>query len=699
MTVEVRRRLTALGAVLLAVVAASTARADKIAFQGQFDASGRRIMVQSEVGRNAVVLPLPPGAQGDMITPALSRDGTAIAFAARTKDGTYQLFVWQLGKDNKPQGNAQPVTTGPGNNEQPTWSPDGSKLAYAHAAGKEYGLFVISVVGGPPTKIADLSVNFRNACPDWSPDGARVVYNVDTALWLAPTDGSGASKLREDGYYPSWSPDGKAIAFFLRKPAPALAVLDLGTSQTRTLVTGMEGYGETTWSPWGDRIAFKAARAGGKAGSHWLVQADGTRLRPLASKGTAHAYFSWSAQPAEVAVPTVVRPQGPIAIVSPPEESKVRGFVDVTAAKQDAGGYVLFQVDELFQWATASPYKFRWDTRNVPDGPHRVTAVAFDDGSNEQGAVTVAVQVRNAIDTASLPSDGVSLACRYIPQESWSYRIIARGKLGEPGEVLLPENRGLVGELRAVVSYVVDQAQSGGTGAILSARAPSATLSRGGGNERVPEASRPERLLANSVGALAPEGVRPGAARFGGFAVFTTLPAFKVRVGDTWRGDLGLLAELGYRQPVSVSASHTVVGLQWEGEQEAVKIKSSYALPALAIPQSGLVLQNVTGERTSWFAYKTHKLIRVEDIITGEVKQELPPLTAPAAGAAPALGAPAPPAVSAIGGVFGRGRRDEAEAPAAAAPPPPATAAAPAAPQPPTPIVKYTFTLTMERAS
>ena len=689
-----RWRLGVTAALVLA--AAAAARADKIAYQGQFDAGGRRVLVMTESGKSPVVLPNPPGVAGDMITPALSREGQRVAFAAKS-GGNYKLFVWEIGKDNKPVGAPRPLTSGEGNDEQPTWSLDGQRVAFVRSEGNAYGLYVLDLAPeAKPVKVAVLSVNFRNACPDWSPDGARLVYNMDEDLWVAASDGSGAQQLRTDGYYPSWSPEGKYIAFFAKKPAPALMKMNTDSGQASKLVGGVEGFGETAWSPWGSRIAFKASKVGGKPGVLWVVEADGTKVRPLQAKGVAHAYLSWSAEPAAVTAgppppPVVAAPQGPIAILSPEDSKLVRGKVEVVAAKKAAGGYVALLVDDSFEEARIEPYRFTWDARYLGDGPHTLTAIAFDEDTQQEGQQTITVQVRNSLEATAIPAQGVPLAMRF-KQEAWSYQVSATGRAGEPGEVLLPENQALVGELRATFTDIVDEATNGGQNAVVTARANMATLSRPSGPERLPEVARPLRLKMDARGTVTPESL--GGERFAPFELHTELPTFPVKIGDTWSSNLVVMADLAKRQPVQVLANHTVDGFQWEGEQEAVRIKSSYALPSLELPGTGITLSNVQGQRTTYFAYKTMKLLRVEDQLSADLRQEMPAGTlTPGAPGAPGVGAPV--AISRFNLSFGGGRNRGQDQPA---PPPEAIPAAPAPPQePPTPQVRYTFGLQMVR--
>jgi len=685
--------------------AGAAAHADRVAYQGQFGPTGRGILISTETGAKAEVLPAPPGAQGDLLTPALSRDGRMVAFSAR-KGENFHIFVWELGPDNKPTGNARQLTDAAANDEQPVWSPDGSLLAFVRASEKEgYGLYTVPTAGGEPTRLAGLTHNFRNACPDWSPNGTRLVYNVDDALWVMAADGSGAQKVRDDGYYPCWGKDSKTIYFFAKKPKPALMAMDADSRKTRVLLTGVEGFGEVTTSPSGDRILFKAAKVGGKPGNHWIVQADGSRLRPLKSAGTAHAYLSWSFSPQAASPPVVVaKPEGPVSIISPQNGVQgLRGFVEVVATKQRSEGYVSFSVDGVFQTATVAPYKFRWDTRSVMDGEHVLAATAFDMDALQEGVSTVRVSVRNAIDPSTLGPEGISLALRFKPGETLAYRMEAEGKAGAPGEVLTAENGRLNGLMKTIFEWKVERAAGDGGVAELTGTTRSISLTRATGEERVPESARAMRLQANAEGLVQAINVREGTSRFGVFELCTGLPGRKVRVGDTWQAPMTIIADLASRQPVTVTGNHVLQSLQWDGDMETAKIVSTYSIPRLAVPGTGIVLNNVNGQRATWVGYKTFRVVRMEDTIKGQLSQQPATVTAATPGTTTTVtsAAPAPPSLRGLR-LGGRGSNDEGASrtttPRPAATPASAPGSTPPPAQPPTPTVQYVFTLKMETA-
>ena len=137
----------------------------------------------------------------------------------------------------------------------------------------------LSPTGGdlrPHASIADRIIGniVQASAPALSPDGkavAFIVTRVDmtknkyfSQVWLAATDGSDPPRPitgGENDANPTWSPDGRQLAFTSRrsptKGETTLHVLPIAApGETRTVATMKDGLGELTFSPDGRRIAF-----------------------------------------------------------------------------------------------------------------------------------------------------------------------------------------------------------------------------------------------------------------------------------------------------------------------------------------------------------------------------------------------------------------------------------------------------------
>jgi TolB protein len=144
----------------------------------------------------------------------------------------------------------------------PTWAPDGHRLAFVRDQGT--ALCTIGTDGSHLRAIATARHYYQH--PRWSPLGNLIVYqsaagNIDHAVtFTIRPDGTRERRLPlflGGGSYPSWSPDGRKLAF---AHGDHLAILDLASGRTQQLPGCPRGtcYGDAfpAWSPDGRKIAF-----------------------------------------------------------------------------------------------------------------------------------------------------------------------------------------------------------------------------------------------------------------------------------------------------------------------------------------------------------------------------------------------------------------------------------------------------------
>jgi TolB protein len=96
-------------------------------------------------------------------------------------------------------------------------SPDGSQLVYGSNAAGTYDLWAMPSSGGMATRLTSDPGRERN--PAWSPDGTRIAYEDGEEIWVIDSTGENPTRVTFFGsaYAPfariTWSPDGSAIAF------------------------------------------------------------------------------------------------------------------------------------------------------------------------------------------------------------------------------------------------------------------------------------------------------------------------------------------------------------------------------------------------------------------------------------------------------------------------------------------------------
>jgi len=178
-------------------------------------------------------------------------------------------------------------------NIHPTWSPDGTRLAYLSNKGSDYqimGLYVMDV----ETEEAERLAGGLSSAASWSPDGERLIYSKRVAankygshvndLYLYDLKTKKEKRLTHDlrATDPRWSPDGRFIVVVLNRDGTHnLALLGPEGKFVRTLTDNEDGtqYYLPRWSPTGEEIMVSTFWD--RTRDVGLIKADGTGYRPL----------------------------------------------------------------------------------------------------------------------------------------------------------------------------------------------------------------------------------------------------------------------------------------------------------------------------------------------------------------------------------------------------------------------------------
>ncbi|MGW8267537.1 MAG: S41 family peptidase, partial [Longimicrobiales bacterium] len=140
--------------------------------------------------------------------PAVSRSHIAFVY-----DGD----LWLANRDGT---DARRVTTHPGSEGNPRFSPDGRMLAFTGEYDGNADVFVVPVAGGAPTRLTWHPS--ADVVQDWTPDGGRVLFlsqrdvftNRFAQLFLVSTDGTQPERLPiPSAYKATFSADGRRIAY------------------------------------------------------------------------------------------------------------------------------------------------------------------------------------------------------------------------------------------------------------------------------------------------------------------------------------------------------------------------------------------------------------------------------------------------------------------------------------------------------
>jgi TolB protein len=201
--------------------------------------------------------------------------------------------------------------THPNHGEQdgfPDWSPDGSKILFAHIdVNGTSDVWVMNADGTGQTQLTSCTGVCNGAqWGRWSPDGSKIVYSVADnpirpdgnasaeALWIMHADGSHPVQFTHPPLptsiadnAPAWSPDGKQILFARNHLVgqsyddQALFLMNLdGTGLKQLTAWGHLQAGNPQWSPDGTRILFQSFGSfpDGTFPQLYTIFADGTHL-------------------------------------------------------------------------------------------------------------------------------------------------------------------------------------------------------------------------------------------------------------------------------------------------------------------------------------------------------------------------------------------------------------------------------------
>lgn len=191
---------------------------------------------------------------GMTFAPRFSPDGRKVVMSM-AKDGNSDIYTMDIGSKQVTR-----LTSNAAIDTSPSYAPDGKKIVFESDRGGTQQLYVMDSSGNNAQRITYGQGRYGN--PVWSPRGDLIaftrIYQGKFYIGVIRPDGSGERLITTAHHVegPTWSPNGRVLAYFKESPTGAggegrqakVYTIDLTGYNERMLKTPVDG-SDPAWSP------------------------------------------------------------------------------------------------------------------------------------------------------------------------------------------------------------------------------------------------------------------------------------------------------------------------------------------------------------------------------------------------------------------------------------------------------------------